>query len=154
MLSQKQNFKAPAFAHRSSLQIHPNLSVPVIIIQLRFSRETNVFGILKERDGPHQADSQEVHRGEGSEKAVGHQGCSEVCTGHRRSEETPQIQAGNSGAEGDQEVPEEHGAFDQKVAVPEAGEGDRSGLQDGFEVPEQRSECTPGGGGGVPGWSL
>ncbi|KAM1587591.1 hypothetical protein ACFX1X_027064 [Malus domestica] len=54
------------------------------------------------------------------------QGSPEVCSGDRRSEEASPLQAGNGGAERDQEVPEEHGAPDPQAAIPKAGEGENA----------------------------
>uniref|UniRef100_A0A2P2K679 Core histone H2A/H2B/H3/H4 n=1 Tax=Rhizophora mucronata TaxID=61149 RepID=A0A2P2K679_RHIMU len=59
-----------------------------------------------------------------------------VNTSNRWCVEATQIQARHGSAERDQEVPEEHGAADPKAEVPEAGERDRSGLQDRSEAPE------------------
>ena len=63
--------------------------------------------------GPHKADSPQVHRRQGSPQAAGHQGCSQVSTRHRRSEEASQV----SFAEG------EHPAQDGLVAMLELKSG-------------------------------
>ncbi|KAI6683830.1 hypothetical protein NL676_029743 [Syzygium grande] len=76
--------------------------------------------------------------GKAPAEAAGHQGGPEVGPGDRRGEEAAQVQARDGGAEGDAEVPEEHGAADLEVALPAAGAGDRPGLQDRSPVPEQR----------------
>ena len=48
---------------------------------------------LNYRNGPYQADRQEVHRRQGPQEAARHQGCPQVRPRHRRCEEAPQVQA-------------------------------------------------------------
>ncbi|KAL5976000.1 hypothetical protein ACLOJK_020330 [Asimina triloba] len=105
-------------------------------------------------NGPYEADRQEIYRRESPAQAAGDEGGQEVCSGHRRCEEAAPFQARDGGAAGDQEVSEEHGAADKEAAVPEAGEGDCSGLQDRFEVPEHGRGGPAGGGGGVSGGTV
>ncbi|KAM1318522.1 hypothetical protein EV2_003850 [Malus domestica] len=105
-------------------------------------------------EGTYQANRPEIDRRQGPKEAAGHQGNSEVCSGDRKSEEASPFQAGNGGPERDQEVPEKHRVPDPQDAIPKAGEGDRPGLQDRSEVPEQRHGGAPGGGGGVLGGTV
>ncbi|VAI41912.1 unnamed protein product [Triticum turgidum subsp. durum] len=74
----------------------------------------------------------------------------EVGPDHRRREEAPPLQARHGGAEGDPQVPEEHGSAHPQAALPAPGAGDRPGLQDGSAVPEPRRARAPGGRRGVP----
>ncbi|KAM2111905.1 hypothetical protein ACFX1R_014473 [Malus domestica] len=106
------------------------------------------------RAGTYQANRPEIDRRQGPKEVAGHQGSPEVCSSDRKSEEASPLQAGNGGAERDQEVPEEHGAPDPQAAIPKASEGDRPGLQDRSEVPEQRRGGALGGGGGVLGGTV
>ncbi|RXH78712.1 hypothetical protein DVH24_002230 [Malus domestica] len=116
--------------------------------------EAALVDASRRRNGTYQANRPEIDRRQGPKEVAGHQGSPEVCSSDRKSEEASPLQAGNGGAERDQEVPEEHGAPDPQAAIPKAGEGDRPGLQDQSEVPEQRRGGALGGGGGVLGGTV
>merc|ERR1712123_277952 len=65
-----------------------------------------------------------------NKEAVGHQGCQEVSSFHRRSQEAPQIQARNRRSPRDQKIPEVYRAPHQEVALPASCERNCSGFQD------------------------
>ena len=75
--------------------------------QLRSIRQ-NYSTSLTNNHGSYQANCQKVHWRKSSQEAIGHQGCKEVCSIHRRSQEAPQIQARNCGSQRNQKIPEVH----------------------------------------------
>jgi hypothetical protein len=73
---------------------------------------------FQSRHGTYEADRKKIYRWQGPEEAVGHQGCSQERPGHRRCEETTQIQARNRRSPRDPSLPEEHRAPHQETAIP------------------------------------
>ncbi|KAI3717972.1 hypothetical protein L1987_69933, partial [Smallanthus sonchifolius] len=67
--------------------------------------------------GENEANRPQIHRRQGSTKAISDQSRSEISSGDRRSEETAQIPAGDGGTSRNPEVPEEHGAVDPLRSV-------------------------------------
>ncbi|KAI1229589.1 hypothetical protein IHE44_0011780, partial [Lamprotornis superbus] len=60
----------------------------------------------------------------------------------------------HGGAARDPALPEIHGAADPETSVPEAGEGNRTGLQNRPALPERGHRGPAGGQRGVPGGAL
>ena len=74
-----------------------------------------------------------------------------------RSQKTGEIGEGgpvptrDHGATGDQTLPEVIGVADQEVTLPEVGEGDRTGFQDGSSFSGSSHTMSPRGGRGILG---
>ena len=63
---------------------------------------------------------------------------------------TSPVQSRDCGSEGHSPLPREHSSAHSEAALPEVGEGNCPGLQDGSAVPVGGSTMSPRSVGGIP----